>query len=367
MADRKPVRVWVDGCFDMAHFGHANFLRQAKKLGDVLVVGIHSDAEVAKHKGPPVMKEEDRYKMVRSIKWVDEVIEGVPYVTELDTLDKYNCDFCAHGDDITLDSEGRDTYRIVKEQGRYKECKRTAGVSTTDLVGRMLLMTKSHHLVGARNSPIPDGKTNNEASCSNLKSPYTGISQFLPTTNKIIQFAEGKEPNPGDKIVYTAGAFDLFHVGHVDFLEKVSQLGNYVIVGLHTDEEVNRYWGGNYPIMNLHERTLSVLACRYVNEVVIGAPYIVNNSLLDHFGVDVVVHGMTPIKPSANGSNPYETPKNKGIFKIVDSCSDMSTSKIVDRIIENRRNYQERNEKKEKKEIKLIEIMAQRKKLNGPQ
>lgn len=35
--------------------------------------------------------------MVRGIKWVDEVVEGAPYVTTLETLDKYNCDFCVHG------------------------------------------------------------------------------------------------------------------------------------------------------------------------------------------------------------------------------------------------------------------------------
>ena len=38
------------------------------------------------------------------------------------------------------------------------------------------------------------------------------MSKFLPTTQKIIQFAEGKEPKPGDRIVYVAGAFDLFHI-----------------------------------------------------------------------------------------------------------------------------------------------------------
>lgn len=38
-----------------------------------------------------------RYKMVKGIKWVDEVVEDVPYVTTLETLDKYNCDFCVHG------------------------------------------------------------------------------------------------------------------------------------------------------------------------------------------------------------------------------------------------------------------------------
>ena len=43
-----------------------------------------------------------------------------------------------------MTADGVDTYQIVKDQGRYKEFKRTAGVSTTDLVGRMLLVTKSH-------------------------------------------------------------------------------------------------------------------------------------------------------------------------------------------------------------------------------
>jgi ethanolamine-phosphate cytidylyltransferase len=39
----KKVRIWVDGCFDVLHFGHANALRQAKALGDELVVGVHTD------------------------------------------------------------------------------------------------------------------------------------------------------------------------------------------------------------------------------------------------------------------------------------------------------------------------------------
>ena len=75
------------------------------------------------------------------------------------------------------------------------------------------------------------------------------------------QFAEGKEPAPGDKIVYTVGAFDMFHVGHIDFLEKAKKMGNYLIVGLHTDQEVNKYKGCNYPILNLHERVLSGEFC----------------------------------------------------------------------------------------------------------
>ncbi|XP_070580818.1 ethanolamine-phosphate cytidylyltransferase-like isoform X2 [Ptychodera flava] len=364
---KKTVRVWVDGCYDMVHFGHANSLRQAKAMGDYLMVGVHSDAEVSRHKGPPVMNEEERYKMVRAIKWVDEVIEDAPYITTLETLEKYDCDFCAHGDDITLDENGKDTYRIVKGAGKYKEFPRTAGVSTTDLVGRMLLLTKSHHKRsddgsedGLQRDRVDQFKKGMGASGAS-KSPYTGVSQFLPTTQKIIQFSEGREPQPGEKVVYVAGAFDLFHVGHIDFLEKVRQLGEYVIVGLHTDQVVNRYKGSNYPIMNLHERVLSVLACKYVAEVVIGAPYKVDADLLNHFKVDVVCHGQTPVMADVDGSDPYLEPKNRGIFHSVKSDNDMTTDKIVQRIIKHKLEYEERNKRKEAKELRIIEAMERRK------
>lgn len=46
--------------YDMVHFGHANSLRQAKALGDYLVVGVHTDEEITKHKGPPVFTQEER-------------------------------------------------------------------------------------------------------------------------------------------------------------------------------------------------------------------------------------------------------------------------------------------------------------------
>uniref|UniRef100_A0A3B4EWL6 ethanolamine-phosphate cytidylyltransferase n=2 Tax=Haplochromini TaxID=319058 RepID=A0A3B4EWL6_9CICH len=335
---KRVVRLWCDGCYDMVHYGHSNQLRQAKAMGDYLIVGVHTDAEISKHKGPPVFTQEERYKMVRAIKWVDEIVEGAPYVTTLETLDKYNCDFCVHGDDITLTVDGKDTYEEVKRAGRYRECKRTQGVSTTDLVGRMLLMTKAHHsnIVSLHYQQ----HTDNFGKGPKGHSPWTGVSQFLQTSQKIIQFASGKEPQPGDTIIYVAGAFDLFHIGHVDFLEMVYKQAErpYVIVGLHFDQEVNRYKGKNYPIMNIHERTLSVLACRYVSEVVIGAPYAVGKDLLDHF----------------------KEPKKRGVFRAIDSGNNLTTDDIVQRIIENRLQFEARNQKKEAKEMAVIEAMKKR-------
>jgi len=343
---KKPVRVWCDGCYDMVHFGHANSLRQAKALGDVLVVGIHSDEEIAKHKGPPVFTEQERYKMIRGIKWVDEVVEAAPYVTTLETLEKYNCDFCVHGDDITTTADGVDTYHLVKSAGKYKEVERTRGVSTTDIVGRMLLMTREHFKRGKDEYEVGKGHSSSLGLDPSATAPFTACSQFLPTSRKIIQFSEGKEPQPGDTVVYVAGAFDLFHVGHLDFLEMAKKEGDFLIVGLHTDPTVNRYKGANYPIMNLHERVLSVLACKFVNEVVIGAPYSVTEELMSHFKVDLVCHGKTNIEVDTDGSDPYLIPKKQGKFKVISSSNDMTTDKIVERIIRHRLEYEKRNSKK---------------------
>ncbi|XP_031617150.1 ethanolamine-phosphate cytidylyltransferase isoform X1 [Contarinia nasturtii] len=378
--EKKDVRVWCDGCYDMVHFGHANSLRQAKALGDKLIVGVHTDEEIKKHKGPPVFTQEERYKMVRGIKWVDEVVEGAPYVTTLETLDKYNCDFCVHGDDITMTADGVDTYQIVKDAQRYKEVSRTEGISTTDLVGRMLLLTKNHFRQGEKEYAIEkealimksidsifNKRKQNYPGSSNLgqdhsaRSPWTGCSQFLPTTQKIIQFSDGKSPKPTDKIVYVAGAFDLFHVGHLDFLEQARKHGDYLIVGLHTDPVVNKYKGSNYPIMNIHERVLSVLACKYVNEVVIGAPYSVTTDLMNHFKVGVVCHGQTDLPLENSVHDPYAVPKMMGKFISVDSGNTMTTEKIVERIIKHRVEFEERNSKKEKKEIEAFEALTKAK------
>ncbi|KAL7989506.1 hypothetical protein Chor_012172 [Crotalus horridus] len=338
-ATARPVRVWCDGCYDMVHYGHSNQLRQARAMGDYLIVGVHTDDEISKHKGPPVFTQEERYKMVKAIKWVDEIVQGAPYVTTLETLDKYNCDFCVHGDDITLTADGKDTYEEVKKAGRYRECKRTQGVSTTDLVGRMLLMTKAHHSNIAEDTDYRK-HADNLGKCPKGHSPWTGVSQFLQTSQKIIQFASGKEPQPGDTIIYVAGAFDLFHVGHVDFLERAHQIAKrpYIIVGLHFDQEVNLYKGKNYPIMNVHERTLSVLACR----------------------VDLVCHGMTEVVPDKDGSNPYEEPKRRGIFRLIDSGNNLTTDLIVKRIIKNRLEFEARNQKKEAKELAVLEVMKRK-------
>lgn len=88
-ADEKAAGrtiVLANGCFDLLHVGHVRYLAAAKKLGDILVVGINSDRQVAILKGPgrPVVPAEERAEMIASLRSVDAVtIFDEPTVTEL--------------------------------------------------------------------------------------------------------------------------------------------------------------------------------------------------------------------------------------------------------------------------------------------
>jgi D-beta-D-heptose 7-phosphate kinase / D-beta-D-heptose 1-phosphate adenosyltransferase len=77
-AHRRAGRrvVFTNGCFDILHRGHVSYLRQARALGDVLVVAVNSDASVTRLKGPgrPVNNAEDRCAVLAALSAVDHVV-----------------------------------------------------------------------------------------------------------------------------------------------------------------------------------------------------------------------------------------------------------------------------------------------------
>jgi ethanolamine-phosphate cytidylyltransferase len=339
---KKPIRVWVDGCFDLMHWGHANLCRQAKALGDVLVVGVHSDADVRLNKGPPVMNEAERYAAVRAVKWVDEVVEAAPYYTDVELCKRHNIDYIVHGDDVSVGADGTDTYAAAKAAGMFRTVPRTIGVSSTDLVGRMLLLTRQHHIADATVNAA------DQPPIAEMATPKTCVSQCVPTSRRIVQFSNRKDPSPSDTIVYVDGAFDLFHVGHVQFLEEARKLGTYVICGVLPDEMLNKWMGANYPIMNVYERTLSVLSCRFVDEVIIGAPEITEQFLKD-YNISVVVHGTTyepVIYSHISQTDWFATAKRLGKFREIPSPSTLTTGALVERILAHRAEFLKRQQAK---------------------
>ncbi|KAK8515556.1 hypothetical protein V6N13_139465 [Hibiscus sabdariffa] len=349
--ERKHIRVYMDGCFDLMHYGHANALRQAKALGDELVVGVVSDEEIVANKGPPVLSMEERLALVSGLKWVDQVIANAPYaITEkfMNTLfNEHKIDYIIHGDDPCLLPDGSDAYALAKKAGRYKQIKRTEGVSSTDIVGRIL-------------SSMKDNKSSEGDSCKRQQSQRGQLSQFLPTSRRIVQFSNGKGPGPNARIVYIDGTFDLFHAGHVEILKKARQLGDFLLVGIHADHIVSEQRGMPYPVMHLLERTLGVLACRYVDEVIIGAPWGVTKDMITTFNISLVVHGTISENNALlpGETDPYAVPKSLGIFRMLESPKSITTSSVAQRIVANHEAYMKRNAKKTQSEKKYYEEKA---------
>lgn len=89
-------------------------------------------------------------------------------------------------------------------------------------------------------------------------------SRFLPTARRIMQFAEGRVPGPDDKVVYMQGSWDIFNPGHIAALAAAKSLGSFVLVGIYDDPTINKLKGHGLPILNLYERTLSLLSCKFV-------------------------------------------------------------------------------------------------------
>jgi len=109
--------------------------------------------------------------------------------------------------------------------------------------------------------------------------------------------------------------------------------------------------------MNLHERVLSVLSCRYVDEVIIGAPWSISEEFIKSQRIKVVARG-TVNDPaykvtSEEYDSTFEVARKAGILKDIKSPVNITTSDIVQRIIDNRAKFVERNVKKEAKDSVL--------------
>ncbi|KUI74255.1 Ethanolamine-phosphate cytidylyltransferase [Cytospora mali] len=390
-------RIWVDGCWDFFHHGHAGAMMQARQLGDELYVGVHSDESILENKGPTVMDLQERLAAVDACRWVTRSVSRAPYVTQLDWITHHGCKYVVHGDDITSDSSGEDCYRFVKQAGRFKVVRRTPSISTTDLVGRMLLCTRTHFIKSLRrrlagqegNGSEAERRAEGEAMKERVRQYATDETAKKPGASvwfweadsmhtktghdgiedegAFTQLFEGPAPRPGQRLVYVDGGFDLFSSGHIEFLRLVVETEEklaaqrgwdkdyspvYVVAGVHDDEVINHWKGINYPIMNIYERGLCVLQCRYVNCVIFGAPFTPTKPYLNSWSwgtPHAVYHGPTSFMPLTY--DPYTAPKELGIYQEIGehAFQNVNAGNIVDRIMSSRKQYEERQRRKGEK------------------
>ena len=89
---KDEYKVYIDGIFDLFHYGHIESFRKCKELSEnvTLIVGVISDKNATSYKRPPIYCESHRYALVENSKYVDQIVQDPPLVVTKEFMEKYN-------------------------------------------------------------------------------------------------------------------------------------------------------------------------------------------------------------------------------------------------------------------------------------
>lgn len=129
--------VFTNGCFDILHLGHVDYLEKARLLGDKLIVGLNSDTSVRRLKGPqrPINAEYARARVLAALSFVDAVC-----IFEEDTpkslIEKVCPDILTKGSDYKIENiVGADF--VIKHGGRVQTIELVEGFSTSNIIDKI--------------------------------------------------------------------------------------------------------------------------------------------------------------------------------------------------------------------------------------
>jgi D-glycero-beta-D-manno-heptose 1-phosphate adenylyltransferase len=129
--------VFTNGCFDILHLGHVDYLEKASRFGTKMIVGVNKDSSVSTLKGPerPINKEYARARIIASLAFVDAVIL-FEEETPLNLIEALSPDILVKGNDYTIDKiVGADF--VIEHGGRVETIPLVEGYSTTNIVSKL--------------------------------------------------------------------------------------------------------------------------------------------------------------------------------------------------------------------------------------
>ena len=118
---------------------------------------------------------------------------------------------------------------------------------------------------------------------------------------------------------------DMFHHGHLEFLKKASAMGDYLIVGIHSDYDAANM--KRQPILRVEERVAVITGCKYVDEVRPSALWCTNAGWITQHYIDIVVHGDDFSKEEL--VHYYSVPIGMGIFRTIPYTPGITTTEII--------------------------------------
>ena len=127
------MKVYCDGVFDLFHSGHVRHFKLIKETypGCHLVVGIMADIDAENYKRIPIYKQEDRYLLVSSCRYVDDVVEGCPLFTEQSFIDDHGIDLVVHAfKDANDYNKQKDYFKNIN----FVSLPYYSDISTTDII-----------------------------------------------------------------------------------------------------------------------------------------------------------------------------------------------------------------------------------------
>jgi len=130
---RKKI-VFTNGVFDIIHMGHVHYLSKAKALGDILIIGLNTDASVRKFKGPerPINKQADRAGVLSALEFVDYIVY-FSEATPANIIEQVRPDILVKGADYKI-SEIVGADFVQSYGGQVKRIKLLSGRSTSRLL-----------------------------------------------------------------------------------------------------------------------------------------------------------------------------------------------------------------------------------------
>ncbi len=179
----RKIRLFTDGIYDLFHHGHARQLMQCKNVFPAsqvhLLVGCCSDELTKSMKGQTVMFEDERYESLRHCRYVDEVIRNSPWIVDTSFMEKHKIDFVAHDELPYTTGSEEDVYKMVKDNGMFVPTERTKGVSTSDVITRIL---KNYDVYLKRN--LARGYTEEDLNISFLKGQWLKLQDKMDRMRK---------------------------------------------------------------------------------------------------------------------------------------------------------------------------------------
>ena len=232
--------VFTNGCFDLFHIGHVYSLEEARKYGDILIAGLNSDSSVKKwkDKSRPIIREKQRAKLL--LPYVDYVYI-FPGYSPMNVLKAINPEVYVKGGDYKRDTE---------DKGNCRRYVRSYG-------GKVII--------------VP-------------------LVRNISTTSIIKKIKNRKKKiTKKNRVIYLAGVWDLFHIGHTRILEKAKTLGDFLVVGINTDLYTKNY-KGRKPVIPYRQRKEIIKFTKCADKII---PHVAWNEveMLDKYKVDILAIG----------------------------------------------------------------------------